>query len=139
MKSLSRFRPCDPVDCSLPGFSVHGILQARILEWVTISFSTSIITLNVNRLTHQPKDTEWLGGWKRVHISTSIYHITLLTPQTACDYFYFRLITFPLWPAIVIIFYFLSGYWKLMNIFYYCDYVTITHSIPLHDGWATEK
>ena len=25
--------------CSLPGFSVHGILQARILEWVTISFS----------------------------------------------------------------------------------------------------
>ena len=30
---------CDPVDCSLPGFSVHGILQARILEWFTISFS----------------------------------------------------------------------------------------------------
>ena len=31
---------CDPVDCSLPGFSVHGILQARTLEWVAISFST---------------------------------------------------------------------------------------------------
>ena len=30
---------CDPVDCSLPGSSFHGILQARILEWVTISFS----------------------------------------------------------------------------------------------------
>ena len=30
---------CNPVDCSLPGFSVHGIFQARILEWVTISFS----------------------------------------------------------------------------------------------------
>ena len=29
---------CDPMDCSLPGFSVHGILQARVLEWVTISF-----------------------------------------------------------------------------------------------------
>ena len=29
----------DPVDCSLLGSSVHGILQARILEWVTISFS----------------------------------------------------------------------------------------------------
>ena len=25
---------CDPMDCSLPGSSVHGILQARILEWV---------------------------------------------------------------------------------------------------------
>ena len=30
---------CDPLDYSLQGFSVHGILQARILEWVTISFS----------------------------------------------------------------------------------------------------
>ena len=30
---------CDPVDCSLPGSSVHGILQARILEWVAIAFS----------------------------------------------------------------------------------------------------
>ena len=30
---------CDPRDCSLPGSSVHGILQARILEWVAISFS----------------------------------------------------------------------------------------------------
>ena len=30
---------CDPVDCSLPGFSVHGILQARILEWVVMPSS----------------------------------------------------------------------------------------------------
>ena len=30
---------CDPMDYSLPGFSVHGIFQARILEWVAISFS----------------------------------------------------------------------------------------------------
>ena len=29
----------DPMDCSLPGYSVHGISQARILEWVSISFS----------------------------------------------------------------------------------------------------
>ena len=29
---------CDPLDCSLPGSSVHGILQARILEWVAIPF-----------------------------------------------------------------------------------------------------
>ena len=32
---------CDPVDCSLPGSSAHGILQARILEWVaTLHFDT---------------------------------------------------------------------------------------------------
>ena len=30
---------CDPVDCSPPGSSVHGILQARIVEWVAIPFS----------------------------------------------------------------------------------------------------
>ena len=30
---------CDPVDGSPPGSSVHGLLQARILEWVTVFFS----------------------------------------------------------------------------------------------------
>ena len=30
---------CDPVDCSPPGSSIHGILQARILQWVAIPFS----------------------------------------------------------------------------------------------------
>ena len=30
---------CDAIDCSLPGSSVHGILQAKILEWVAIPFS----------------------------------------------------------------------------------------------------
>ena len=36
---------CDPVDCSPPGSSIHGILQARILEWVVISFSISLSQL----------------------------------------------------------------------------------------------
>jgi len=35
---------CDPMDCSPPGSSVHGILQARILEWVAIPFS-SLLTV----------------------------------------------------------------------------------------------
>ena len=30
---------CDPVDCSPPGFSIHGIFQARILEWIASSFT----------------------------------------------------------------------------------------------------
>ena len=29
---------CDPMDCSLGGSSVHGIFQARVLEWVAIAF-----------------------------------------------------------------------------------------------------
>ena len=31
---------CDHMDCSLPGSSIHGIFQARVLEWVAISFSS---------------------------------------------------------------------------------------------------
>ena len=44
--------PCEPMDCSPPGSSVHGILQARILEWVAMPFS---------RESSQPRD--------RTHIS----------------------------------------------------------------------
>ena len=29
--------PCDPMDCSLPGSSIHGIFQARVLEWAAIA------------------------------------------------------------------------------------------------------
>ena len=32
---------CEPMDCSPPGSSIHGIFQARILEWVAISFSST--------------------------------------------------------------------------------------------------
>ena len=39
--SVARSCPtlCDPIDCSLPGSSVRGLFQARVLEWVAISFS----------------------------------------------------------------------------------------------------
>ena len=30
---------CDPMDCSLPGSSVHGISQAKVLEWGAVAFS----------------------------------------------------------------------------------------------------
>ena len=43
---------CDPMDCSLPGSSVHGILQARILEWVAMPFS---------RGSSQPRDPIWVS------------------------------------------------------------------------------
>ena len=33
---------CDPMDCSLSGSSVHGIFQARVLEWIAISFSRGL-------------------------------------------------------------------------------------------------
>ena len=36
---------CDPMDCGPPGSSVHGILQARVLEWVAIPFSRGIFPI----------------------------------------------------------------------------------------------
>ena len=35
--------PSNPMDCSLPGSSIHGIFQARVLEWGAIAFSYSIL------------------------------------------------------------------------------------------------
>ena len=40
--------PSDPMDCSLPGSSVHGIFQARILEWGAIAFSDFLSQLCLN-------------------------------------------------------------------------------------------
>ena len=52
---------CDPVDCSLPSSSVHGILQARTLEWVAISFC---------------RGSSLLRGWTRVsHIGGSRFNL----------------------------------------------------------------
>ena len=45
---------CNPVNCSPPGSSVHGILQARKLEWVVISFS---------RGPSQPRDWAWVSSF----------------------------------------------------------------------------
>ena len=39
---------CGPMDCSPPGFSVHGIFQARVLEWGAIAFSALHVYINVN-------------------------------------------------------------------------------------------
>ena len=49
MCSVTQSRPilCDPMDCSPPGFSVHGLFRARILEWVAISYS---------RISSRPRD-----------------------------------------------------------------------------------
>ena len=68
---------CDPIECSLPGSSVHGILQARILEWVAILFS---------RGSSQPRD--WThdsciaGGFFTVW---AIYYLYLKTTQMAIN------------------------------------------------------
>ena len=38
--------PSDPMDCSLPGSSIHGIFQARVLEWGAIAFSVLLAAID---------------------------------------------------------------------------------------------
>ena len=66
----------DPMDCSPPGSSVHGIFQARVLEWGAIAFSDSVARqahiLLAKGLKRQPKKTfgknsDWSG---LDHVST---------------------------------------------------------------------
>ena len=40
----------DPMDCNLPGSSIHGIFQARVLEWGAIAFSETWLLLPINQL-----------------------------------------------------------------------------------------
>ena len=64
-QSLRRFQLfCNPTDCNLPGFSVHGISQARILGWVAMSFSEG---------SSRPRDrtrTSSVGRWVPYHWAT---------------------------------------------------------------------
>ena len=74
---------CDPMDCSLPGSSICGILQARVLEWGAISFS---------RRSSQPRDrtqvscivdrrfTVWAN--REVSVFTSLYLVGKLYLST---------------------------------------------------------
>ena len=71
---------CDPMDCSLLGSSVNGILQARLLEWVAISFSRGF---------SQPRDQSCIsciGRWIPYHLShqgnsPSYEFVTYFTPE----------------------------------------------------------
>ena len=60
---------CDPQDCSLPGSSVHGILQARMPEWVAVPFS---------RGSSQPRDQTWFSH------STGGFFMVWATREAPC-------------------------------------------------------
>ena len=66
---------CYPMDSSLEGFSVHGISQARILEWVAISFS---------RESSQPRDQTWVSSTGRL----IFYHWASRKAQEKCSWQY---------------------------------------------------
>ena len=64
------------MDCNVPGSSVHGIFQARTLEWVAISFS---------RRSSQPRDWTWVSHILDRHFT--IWWSSLRVTYTCCLYF----------------------------------------------------
>ena len=88
---------CDPMDCSLPGSSIHGIFQARVVEWVAMPFS---------RGASHPSDRWNLG---LLHHRQTLYHLSYrgrpIVLQNATDFllsvfqiaFYFAFI-YPFYP-----------------------------------------
>ena len=82
---------CNPMDCSLPGPSVHGSFQAIVLEWIAISFS---------RGSSQPRDqtrTSYISciGWR------VLYHWRHLGSSHMCVYIYLHVVSVcvcMLWP-----------------------------------------
>ena len=62
----------DPMDCSPPGSSVHGISQARILEWAAISSSKLMSSYHLKRLKRFGIEPDlgllWVAQWLRIHL-----------------------------------------------------------------------
>ena len=50
--------PSDPTDCSLPGFSIHGIFQARVLQWGAIAFFDTRVNSSITHNSQQVKTTQ---------------------------------------------------------------------------------
>ena len=86
---------CDPMDCSLPGSSIHGIFQARILQWVAISFSrrssqprnwTQVFCIAGRSDQRSPRILDWIAypfsresSWHSVglpHCRQMLYHLS---------------------------------------------------------------
>ena len=84
---------CDPMACSLPGSSVHGILQAKILEWIAISFS---------RGSSPPRDWTWVsctaGGFftnwdtRETQVIASSLQFRPLTPSVFLQVFEWKIL-----------------------------------------------
>ena len=77
--SVASVQLCDPINCSPPGSSVHGILQARILEWVAMASS---------RGSSRPRDWTWVsctGRWVLYplsHLGNASICIVLIKDQS---------------------------------------------------------
>ena len=88
---------CDPMDCSSPGSSVHGILQARILELVAISFSrgsswsrnqTQVSCIAGRFFTIWAKGKSWIHTYIHICMCIILYKINHDKHTILCIYIY---------------------------------------------------
>ena len=96
LEAWSRLTLCHPMDCSLPGLSVHKILQASILEWIAISFSrgrldqgieTMSPTFQADSLIFEPPGKPVIEGmWAFLQIKDPFKRITLPATGLRIDY-----------------------------------------------------
>ena len=94
---------CDPTDCSPPGSSVHGAFQARILEWVAISFSrgsspprdqtrvshTAGRLFTILAITATPKSADPLrkrSCWRKLTFWSCPRQSPLTAPHSSCSF-----------------------------------------------------
>ena len=73
MKVKSCPAPSDPVDCSLPGSSIHGTFPARVLEWVAIAFSLSKVYSDGKIANLIIVQAEVLNRGRRVYIPWEVF------------------------------------------------------------------
>ena len=75
-----------PMDCSLPGSSVHGIFQARVLEWGAIAFSKYILEPSNHDHWYMSMITEWIGSSKDrcKDVYTNTIHLVRNNQMSTC-------------------------------------------------------
>ena len=69
---------CNPMDCSPPGSSIHGIFQTRVLEWIAISFSRDLPNLGIESRSPAPWADSLLSGPPGKPMNTGVGSLSLL-------------------------------------------------------------
>ena len=79
---------CDPIDCGPPGSSIPGFLQARILEWVAISFSIPKVKLSIQKtkIIASGPITSWqIDGGKAEAVTDFVFFGPKITADGDCS------------------------------------------------------
>ena len=74
----------DPMDCSLPGSFVHGIFQARVLEWGAIAVSANQLYSNIKIFLKSPRSSIWNAG-AQYYTSSAQFSLVTQSCLTLCN------------------------------------------------------